>query len=184
MVPRPFQEETAPKPSAISCATSAPAALAPLPSQSIGRFARARISAASSSAASEGGSGGGTGSTSVSSAAGRGISTRCRSIGISTETGPIGGVSASVAARTSVPKASAALRTRCAALPTAASIAVCPGTSCTVPVSRSMNFVAVWPVMCSTGEPAKRASTSPGTALAAPGPVEEKITPSPPETRA
>ena len=103
MVPRPFQEETAPKPSAIKRATAAPAPFAPLPSQSMGRFAVARIAAASSSAASLGGSGGGTGSTNVSSEAGRGMTARCRSMGISTETGPIGGVSASVAARTSTP---------------------------------------------------------------------------------
>ena len=38
--------------------------------------------------------------------------------------------------------------------------------------------------MCSTGEPEKRASISPPMAFAAPGPVEEKITPRPPETRA
>ena len=38
--------------------------------------------------------------------------------------------------------------------------------------------------MCSTGEPEKRASIRPPMAFAAPGPVDEKITPSPPETRA
>jgi len=38
--------------------------------------------------------------------------------------------------------------------------------------------------MCSTGVPEKRASISPPIAFAAPGPVEEKITPKPPETRA
>ena len=58
------------------------------------------------------------------------------------------------------------------------------GASCTVPISRSTNFVEVWPVMCSTGVPEKRASISPPMAFAAPGPVDEKITPRPPETRA
>ena len=87
-------------------------------------------------------------------------------------TGPIGGVSARAAARVSTPSASCAERMRKAAFQTAASIAVWPGTSCTVPMSRSMYFVGVWPVMCSTGEPANCASTSPATVLAAPGPVE------------
>ena len=163
---------------------SAPAALAPLPSQSMGRLARARISAASSIAASAGTSAGGMGSTSVSSCAGRGMAVRWMSIGISTETGPIGGVSARAAARVSTPNASCAERMRKAALETASSIAVWPGTSCTVPMSRSMNLVGVWPVMCSIGEPANCASTRPGTVLAAPGPVEENMTPRWPETRA
>ena len=58
------------------------------------------------------------------------------------------------------------------------------GASCTVPMPRSTNFVAVCPVMCSTGEPEKRASIRPPIAFAAPGPVDENSTPSPPVTRA
>ena len=51
--------------------------------------------------------------------------------------------------------------------------------SCTGPMARSTYFVEVWPVMCSTGDPANRASIRPPIVFAAPGPVEEKITPSP-----
>jgi hypothetical protein len=38
--------------------------------------------------------------------------------------------------------------------------------------------------MCSTGVPEKRASISPPMAFAAPGPVDEKMTPRPADTRA
>ncbi len=53
-MPRPFQELTIPNPSAISARAPAPAALAPLPSHSIGRRARDSRSAAASSSAADG----------------------------------------------------------------------------------------------------------------------------------
>ena len=70
------------------------------------------MSAAASSSAAAGTSGAAIGSSSTSSPAGRAIGARCRSMGISTLTGPRGADSASAAARTSTPKASFALRTR------------------------------------------------------------------------
>ena len=56
--------------------------------------------------------------------------------------------------------------------------------SCTVPTPRSANLVAVWPVRCSIGVAANRASTRLPTAFAAPGPVLLKNAPSLPVTRA
>ena len=101
-----------PNPMSSSRAAAPPARLAPAPSHSIGRLARATRSANSSIAASDGASGEASGSEKQSSSAGRGIAVRCTSIGTSTLTGPIGGVSASTAARVSTPKVWSAERMR------------------------------------------------------------------------
>ncbi len=74
--------------------------------------------ASSSSSVSDGVRGGGSGNTKLSKIAGRSIGVRCRSIGTSTLTGPVGGVSASTAARVSTPMACCAERMRYALLDT------------------------------------------------------------------
>ena len=83
------------------------------------------------------------------------------------------------AAAISLPNASSGRCTCREALQTAASMALCRGTSCTEPVSRPRNRRSLRPVRCRSGVPAKRASTRAGTALAAPGPVFVTSTPQP-----
>ena len=85
---------------------------APDPIHSIGRFAAFTRAASSFISISDGVRPGGIGSTKLSSIAGRSIFTRCRSIGTSTLTGPVGAVSASVAARVRMPRACCAERMR------------------------------------------------------------------------
>ena len=111
-VARPLKLVTMPKPISSSFAAALPACLAPLPSHSIGRFAAITRAASSSSSASVGTRGAGSGSTKLSSIAGRSIFARCRSIGTSTLTGPIGALSASIAAWVSMPSAFCAERMR------------------------------------------------------------------------
>ena len=89
--------------------------------------------ASSSSSASDGVRGGGSGKTKLSKIAGRSTGVRCRSIGTSTLTGPVGGVSASTAARVSTPIACCAERMRYALFETERSMPSWSGASCTVP---------------------------------------------------
>lgn len=105
-------------------------------------------------------------------------------MGISTLTGPAGALMACVQACFRTSSVSSADRTRYACLLTALSMPSWSGTSCTAPVSRPRWAVALCPVMCSKGVPAKRASTRPGTVLEAPGPVLLITTPIAPVARA
>ena len=150
-MPRPCRLLTTVKPRSSSLRISAPAWRAPDPTHIIGRRARATRAASSSSSAAAGARGAGSGRVKLSSRAGRVIGTRCRSIGISTLTGPMGGVSACVTAVVSTPIVCSAARSLNASLLTEPSMPSWSYASCTVPTPRSAYFVAVWPVMCSTG---------------------------------
>ena len=132
-VPLPLMLLSMVKPRSSSLCTAAPARRAPEPSHSIGRFAAMMRAASSSSSASEGVRGGGSGSTKLSKIAGRSTGVRCRSIGTSTLTGPVGGDSASTAARVNTPIACCAERMRYALFDTERSMPSWSGASCTVP---------------------------------------------------
>ena len=148
-----------------------------------GRTAPASSAAAASTAAASGCTAAGT----ATGACSAGVTSRpayCRSIGISMLPGCGRPVRMSSITRINAGAICWRIRTVSTRRHTAASIAAWLSASCTKPRPLPKLGVSAWPVIISTGDDAKPASYSPGSPLAAPGPVLVTATPSRPVARA
>ena len=186
-IPRPFGLVSRPAPSRrTNSATSspAPAVTAPPPAHTTGR----RDSATSSATREM------SPAVAVSSVrlpallasggvSGNGVEPYWKSIGISTDTGPRGGIIAWAAASARVEAMAAVERARYAAFEREANMASWSGTSWMNPRLCPRNLLSICPVTWRTGDDETHASSCPPIALAAPGPVEVRHTPRRPVVR-